>query len=321
MKGRWAAGIDVGGTKIEAASVDGQGIVGETIRTATDVVSGPKCVMSAIAEAVRVLAERAGSSPAGVGIGMAGQIDAATGGVIFAPNLQWKNVPLAASLKAALGVDVTVTNDVRAAAFGEWRHGAGRGFNDLVCVFVGTGIGGGIVSGGRMLEGCTNTAGEIGHIVVEIDGPPCTCGGKGCMEALAGGWAIGRAARAAIEEGVEGSDALLDAAGGAIEAVTAETVATVAAHCEALALRILDAAGKAFSAGCVSLINAFNPCRLILGGGVIEGVPGLVRRVREDIDLYALPAAAAGVEVVPAALGRLAGVIGAGTLALERTGT
>jgi glucokinase len=317
MKGRWAAGIDVGGTKIEAAAVDAGGMAGSAIRTATDVAAGPKGVTAAIVEAVRALTDQAGTPPAGVGVGIAGQIDASTGSVRFAPNLGWHDVPLAAGIKAALGVAVIVTNDVRAAAFGEWRHGAGRGYDDLVCVYVGTGIGGGIVSGGRMLAGCANTAGEIGHIVVEADGPPCTCGGRGCLEALAGGWAIGKAARTAIEEGVEGSGSLLAAAGGAVERVSAEAVAKAAAAGDALALHLLEKAGRALAAGCVSLVNAFNPCRLILGGGVIDGVPGLIYRVRDGVSRYALPAAAASVEVVAADLGRVAGVVGAGTLALE----
>ncbi len=317
MKGRWAAGIDVGGTKIEAAAVDAGGIAGEAIRTATDVAAGPKGVTAAIVEAVRALADTAGTPPAGVGIGIAGQIDGTSGAVRFAPNLGWHDVPLAVGIKAALGVAVIVTNDVRAAAFGEWRHGAGRGYDDLVCVYVGTGIGGGIVSGGRMLAGCANTAGEIGHIVVEVDGPACTCGGRGCLEAFAGGWAIAKAARAAIEAGVEGSGAILDAAGGVVEAVSAEAIAKAAAAGDALASRILDKAGRGLAAGCVSLVNAFNPCRLILGGGVIDGVPGLIDRVREGVSRYALPAAAASVEVAAPDLGHAAGVVGAGTLALD----
>ena len=320
MKERWAAGIDVGGTKIEAAAVDADGMAHEAIRTATDVAAGPKGITAAIVGAVRLLTDRAGSPPAGIGIGIAGQIDAATGSVRFAPNLGWHDVPLASDIKAALGVAVVVTNDVRAAAFGEWRHGAGRGLDDLVCVYVGTGIGGGIVSGGRLLAGCANTAGEIGHIVVEVDGPVCTCGGRGCLEAIAGGWAIGRAAREAIENSVEGSGAILDAAGGAIEAVSAEAVAKAAAAGDALALRILEKAGDALAAGCVSLVNAFNPCRLVLGGGVIDGVPRLIDRVRKEVSSYALPAAAASAEVVAADLGRAAGVVGAGSLALDIVG-
>ncbi len=117
-----------------------------------------------------------------------------TGAVMFAPNLDWHNVPLRAEVEKACAIPVVVTNDVRAALWGEWLFGAGRGAGDLLCIFIGTGIGGGIVCGGKVLEGCSNTAGEIGHMTVDLNGPLCNCGNRGCMEALAGGWAIARRA-------------------------------------------------------------------------------------------------------------------------------
>jgi len=317
MKGPWAVGVDVGATKIEAARVNLGGMVGDSIRTATNVSGGPKAIIADILEAVRTLTERAGSDPAGVGAGIAGQIDRDTGSVQFAPNLGWRDVPLRADLEEALGIDTVVTNDVRAATFGEWLHGAGRGYNDIVCVYVGTGIGGGVVAAGRMLSGCTNTAGEIGHITIDLNGPPCTCGNRGCLEALAGGWALARAARLMIEEDPKGGRTLLEMAGGITADVSAETIARAAKKGDAMALRLLEDAGRALAAGCVSLVNAFNPCRLILGGGVVDGVPELIDRVRRGLDQRALPAARAGVEVVPAVLGPIAGVVGAGSLALH----
>jgi glucokinase len=223
-------------------------------------------------------------------------------------------------MEDSLGMPVAVTNDVRAVTWGEWLHGAGRGYDDLICLYVGTGIGGGVVSGGRILSGCTNSAGELGHITIEIDGPVCTCGNRGCMEALAGGWAIARRAREIIMSNPEQGKMLLRLGGGSVEAVTAETVARSAHSGDEVSLRLLDEVGKALAAGCVSLVNAFNPCRLILGGGVIDGVPELIDKVRQGVRKSALPVASKVLEVVPGLLGSRAGVVGAGSLAMRSFG-
>ena len=219
------------------------------------------------------LQERAGSRPVAVGVGIPGQIEEETGVVLFAPNLGWRKVPLLADLRHLLGMPVAVTNDVRAITWGEWVHGAGRGIDDIVCLYVGTGIGGGVVSAGRLLSGCTNTAGELGHITVDMDGPPCTCGNSGCLESIAGGWAIARQAQQMIREDGQAGKTLLAFAEGSVDAVTAETVARSASAGDSLSLALLEKVGRALTAGCVSLVNAFNPCKLILGGGVIDGVP------------------------------------------------
>ncbi|MFN2243160.1 MAG: ROK family protein, partial [Anaerolineae bacterium] len=146
----WSVGVDLGGTKVEVAHVDADGHLQRRLRRPTDVKDGPKAVKLEIVDAVRELVEGAGSPPVGVGVGVAGQIEAGSGVVRFAPNLDWHDEPFQADLGEALGLPVVVTNDVRAAAWGEWLHGAGRGSDDLVCLFVGTGIGGGVVSGGQM---------------------------------------------------------------------------------------------------------------------------------------------------------------------------
>ena len=195
---QWALGVDLGGTKVEVAQVDVTGHLLQRLRRPTDVKDGAKAVEAEIVDAVHELAEGVGAPPAGVGVGVAGQVEAGSGRVGFAPNLGWHNLPFQADLRRALGLPVVVTNDVRAATWGEWLHGAGQGCDDLVCLFVGTGIGGGVVSGGQMLSGSSNTAGELGHIVVDLHGPTYHCGNQGCLEALAGGWAIARLAREAV---------------------------------------------------------------------------------------------------------------------------
>lgn len=313
----WALGVDIGGTKIEVAAVDNGGNLGHRLVGPTESERGAAAVRAKIISAVEEISRSAASPPAGIGVGMAGQIEARTGMVRFAPNLGWRDEPLQDDLQRALGFPVVVTNDVRAATWGEWLHGAGRGCSDLVCLFVGTGVGGGIVSAGEIISGCSNTAGELGHIIVQMNGPLCTCGNRGCLEALAGGWAIARRAREAIADDPAAGRSLLNAAGGRVEDVTAAHVQQAAGEGDLLSAKILEEAGEALVAGAVSIIHAFNPCRLILGGGVVEGRPRFIDHVREGVLRLALRAARQSFEVVPASLGKDAGVIGAASLILH----
>jgi len=314
---RYAVGVDLGGTKIAVALVDDRGEVLKHARYLTFVREGPEAVRDQIIAAVKEIRKGTRIRPAGIGIGVAGQIARDDGMVRFAPNLGWRNVPLGEQLRAITRLRVVVVNDVRAAAAGEWAFGAGKDCADLICMFVGTGIGGGIVTQGRMLHGCGNSAGEIGHVVVDMNGPLCHCGRRGCMEALAGGWAIAQKARDAILLDPALGTPLLRLAKGQINNVTTELVATAFRMGDPLARQLIDRAADALSVGAVSLVNAFNPCRLILGGGVVNGLPELIERVREGIRHHALVTAAESVTVVPASLGDDAGVIGAAVLAMQ----
>jgi glucokinase len=317
VNGLWALGVDLGGTKVEAARVEWGGKIVDSLRMATNVEGGPAAVERDIVEAAKLLMERAGTAPVGIGVGIAGQIEKQTGRVLFAPNLRWQGTPLRADLEEALEIVAVVTNDARASTWGELVYGAGKGWDDLICLYVGTGIGGGVVSGGRMTSGCANSAGELGHMVVDMNGPTCTCGNRGCLEALSGGWAIARRAQELISRDPASGSMLLAAAGGAPESVSAEMVAACARRGDALSLSLLDGVGRALSAGCVSIVNAFNPGRLILGGGIIDGMPELIDRVRRGVMQDALAAASASCEIVPGMLGPDAGVIGAASLAMR----
>lgn len=317
MEEPWSIGVDLGGTKLEVARVDASGRIVQRVRTETNIKGGAAAVINDIIDSALTLRAGAATSPVGVGVGVAGQVERDSGMVAFAPNLEWRNVPLRTELSQTLGLPVIVTNDVRAATWGEWLFGAGRGCNDLLCMFVGTGIGGGVVSGGKLLTGCSNTAGEIGHIVVDMNGPLCGCGNRGCLEALAGGRAIARHARETIAGNPDKKSLLLEMAGGLVEQITTTTVARAAHAGDPLARQVLDQATAALIAGAVSLINAFNPCRFILGGGVIAGVPELVDRIERGIRSQALAAANALLTVLPSELQNDAGVIGAAALALR----
>jgi len=312
-----AIGIDLGGSKIEVALVDRMGVVIKRRRLATDVVGGPEAIAGQIVGGVKELLEDEALSAIGVGVGVAGQIELNTGLVHFAPNLGWHEVQFQSMLSEALGFPSVITNDVRAATWGEWLFGAGKGCDDLICVFVGTGIGGGVVSGGRMISGCGNTAGELGHITVSLHGPDCTCGNQGCMEALAGGWAIARRARSAARGIPATAAVLLEMAGGRPEDISTQMVAEAYRRNDPLACRLLDEAAEALVAGAVTLVNAFNPRRLILGGGVIQGLPELVDRVDQGVRQRALRAATTPLEISISELGNEAGVIGAAALAMR----
>ncbi len=315
-----AIGVDLGGTKILAALVAKDGGTVMTTRRETDVDGGFDAVVGQIADAAGECREAAsGSAVAAMGIGVAGQVSADSGVVVRAPNLFWEDVPLRAELEEALSLPVTVLNDVRAAAWGEWRHGAGEGRQDIAVVFVGTGLGGGVVSGGRMVTGCTNTAGELGHTTVVAGGRECRCGNRGCLEAYAGGWGIAERAREAVEGDPDAGARLLERVG-AMEDITAETVHEARAANDPLATRLVDETADYLSAGMVSVVNAFNPCRLVLGGGIVEHAPLYVDRVRDHVRAYALAAGVRGLRVVKAALGDEAGVLGAASCARSQNG-
>lgn len=308
-------GVDLGGTKVEAGLVDPQGRVVVSHRNPTHADKGPDGVIADILACIERCLEQAGQQAAGAGVGIAGQVDE-DGVVRFAPNLRWKDVPLRERLEAALGIPVVVTNDVRAAAYGEWRHGAGAGAQDLVCIFVGTGIGGGVITSGRLLQGAGHAAGEVGHTVLVARGRPCRCGNRGCLEAYAGGWAIAERAREAARADPEEGRTLVELAGG-VERISAADVAAAFRHGDPLADRLVRETAEFLAAGVTGIVNAFNPALLILGGGVIGGLPEWIDYIDREVHARALRAAAEALRVTKAALGGQAGMIGAATLARE----
>lgn len=314
----WAIGIDLGGTKIKAAMVDIQGNILEEIKRPTNVEGGPEVVIRQMEEmAAEICLYHKDSKPIGLGIGVAGQITRGEGDVYFAPNLRWANVPLQSQLNEKLDFQTVVMNDVRAATYGEWKHGAGKNSDDIVCVFVGTGIGGGIIYDDDIVEGHSNSAGELGHTTIDLNGPKCTCNNYGCFEALAGGWAIGRDGKIMASKDPEAASALLEAANGSIDNITARQVIQMYQQGDPLCTEIIEDVKKALVAGLVSIVNGYNPECVIMGGGIMKGlintIPELERRVRER----ALKGALEDFKIVPAELSNDAGVIGAAMYAIK----
>jgi glucokinase len=307
--------VDLGGTKIQAAVVDLDGRVVATHRTATDIAGGPSKAVADIVRSVHACAPDM-SAIGAVGVGVAGQVDSATGAVRSAPNLGWQDFPLADRLEQVLGLPVVVENDVRAITWGVWQHGAGSGIDDLVVLFVGTGVGGGIVSGGRLLTGDRGVAGELGHATLVAGGRLCTCGRRGCVEAYTGGWAIAARAREAIEADPEAGLGMVDAAGKG--EVTAVVVSQAAADGDPLARALLEETGRYLGSAAVGLVHALNPRRIVLGGGVVDGNPYLVDAVASAVEADAIPIFAERLEVRQAELGPKAGVVGSASLARRR---
>ncbi len=317
-KEKWAIGIDLGGTKIEIALVNDKGKIKDRQRFPTDSNKGYKTVIEHTAKAIKEICQQNKNiQPKAIGIGVAGQITKDTGIIKFSPNLNWHNVKLQEILAKQTGLPVSICNDVKAAAIGEWLYGAGKGSNDMVCIFVGTGIGGSIISNGKLLDGFNNTAGEIGHITIDINGPKCHCGNKGCFEALAGGWAIQRDVEAAVKKNKTSGKILLQLAEGKIKNINAKTIAEGLKLKDTLSKQLTENFTNVLIAGSVSIVNAFGPQRIVFGGGIIEGFPGLLSAIEKGIQKNALKAASNSLKVVTAKLHNDSGVVGAAAYALR----
>jgi glucokinase len=310
-----AIGIDLGGSKIDISLVNQSGTIHQQRRLETNVKGGPAAIEKQILEVIHEMISSTHGTVLGVGIGVAGQIDEKTGTVLFGPNLKWHNHPLQENLQNAIKLPVKVINDARAITLGEWLYGAGFGCDDLVCIFVGTGIGGGVVSGGKLLKGCSNTCGEIGHMTIDFHGPTCVCGNRGCLEAFAGGWAIAKQAQEAIKTADSPNKTLLELADNDINNVSAKLVIEAYHKGDALALFLMERFKQALVAGCVSIVNAFNPCRLILGGGVLSGLPEFLPLIESSIKRSALNAATVKLQVLPPKLNHdESGILGASAI-------
>jgi glucokinase len=308
-------GVDLGGTKVETALVDSKGHVLSLHREPTHPEKGAEKIVGDIVSCVERCLDKEQGKGEALGIGVAGQIDS-SGMVRTSPNLEWKDFPLKAKLEEKLDLPVVVINDVRAALWGEWKFGAGKKAEDIVVMFVGTGIGAGIVSGNRMLEGCSNTAGELGHMTLVSGGRKCHCPNRGCLEAYAGGWAIAQRAQEAVQADRDAGKTLLNL-GGSIGKIAASTVAQAYSHGDALACRLIKETELHLAQGLVSVVNAFNPCLIILGGGVIEGLPEMIQNIDKAVRDRALKQALDHLKIVKASLGSEAGLIGAAALAQE----
>ncbi|MDQ6660710.1 MAG: ROK family protein [Chloroflexota bacterium] len=323
----YALGIDLGGTKTLAAVVDiTNGEVLTSARKRTHADRGQDFIAKRTIELATVALNDAhlpeDASIIAVGIGAAGQIDRQAGVVVEAPNLGIENMPIGQILQQQFGKPVAVGNDVEVAALGEYIYGSGRGFKNFVCIFVGTGIGSGIVQNGRMYTGLTGTAGEVGHMIIEASGRICGCGGRGCLEAYASRTAITKAIMAEIHHGR--SSVLADEAERQLKAgeaiIRSGLLAKAIEQKDELTIEIISEAADYLGCALGSIMNFYNPEAIILGGGVIEAIDLLFERAVHRAQVTALQAPAHGTKILRAKLGDFSGVVGAACLGAQKMG-
>jgi glucokinase len=321
---RHAVGIDLGGTKILAGVIDLK--TGEVVSSAkrrSQVTQEREELLERLVDiAGEVISSARGAKPEAIGIGAAGQIDRERGVLISGPNFgrHMDNLPLGHTLSQKFHLPVTVANDVEVAATGEHYFGAGKKEMDYVCVFVGTGIGGAIVRDGQIYRGATQTAGELGHMVIQSGGRLCGCGGRGHLEAYASRSSIVRyilgemrgGRKSALQEvvaGIEQPDGTSIRSGALAKAV---------AGGDELAIEAIADGARYMAEGLASIVNFYNPPRIVLGGGLVQAVDLFFEQTVLWTRRLALHVPRGKTEIVPAGLGDNAGIIGAALLASER---
>lgn len=303
----YSIGVDLGGTQIRAVRIDRDGQIHAHQRVAT-ATAGPQDV---IAQIEQLIAAMVGDVPPeeiiGVGVASPGPVDLRTGVALRAPTIAgWFDIPLKALLEEQTGLHVDLQNDANMAALGEWRFGSGRGCAHFVYVTISTGIGGGVIVDNKLLLGRKGMAGEVGHMTLLPDGPACTCGNRGCWEALASGTALAQFAADALAAGQP--SLIREIAAGA--PVRGAHVAAAAERGDPLALALMQREGEWIGIGVTNLLLLYSPERLAIGGGVSQNMALLEPHIRRTVDTRVMPPFR-DVPIAAAQLGDNAGVIGA----------
>ncbi len=314
MRRAWAAGLDMGGTNIRCAAVSASGDVLLMHRGPSHASREAGAVAENIASQLNLLLEAAKrrglGSPRAIGIAVPGPLDLRSGTVMAAPHVAaWRGYPLKRKLEAILGRKVVLENDANAWALGEFWRGAARGCREVVLLTLGTGVGGGLIVGGKLVHGRSGMAGELGHITVEPAGPLCDCGAHGCLEAYASASGI----RGLVEErlgvarGAALPESLLDEGGDfSVRRMCAE-----ARRGDPLARETFAIAGRYLGIAIASFLNIFNPELVVIGGGVAGAIPYMRKTMLAEVRARAFSAVAAQARIVRAALGPQGGVVGA----------
>lgn len=312
---RLIGALDIGGTKILAGLIDQHGELLARRRVETLATRGAEEVITRAGATLSELLREVGAEKTAlraIGCSVPGPLDSERGVVIFSPNLGWRDVPLVALLHRQFSVPVAIEDDAHCAALGEARMGAARGAQCAVYVTISTGIGSGLVIGGKLYRGAHGVAGEVGHMVLDRDGPACACGNRGCFEALASGSAIAAQAREAVMRGKETLLAQYDSA-----LLTASEVVRAAAVGDAVAKQIIETAGEYAGLGLAAVACAFDPEVIVVGGGVALANDLLLASARQTFAARAIPPLDSLVSIVPAALGEESALWGAALLVLQ----
>ena len=309
-----AIGVDVGGTKIAAAVVSPEGKILNEVRYPTQAVP-PNRLIETIARAITEVKD--GFEVGGVCLAVPGLILAAENKVIFAPNLhEIENIRLDEEIGSSTGTSVTVENDANAAAWGEFRYGAGKDVEHQVFITLGTGVGGGIITHGVLLRGAQGAGGELGHVTIDATGPRCGCGNHGCLEALASGTAIRRRAREVANDRPGSALGRL-----AVEReVLGEDVTRLAQEGDEASILVLKETGRWLGIGLAGFVNTFNPEVIPVGGGASRAGELILEPARREVHLRARSPSRDLVEIKEATLGPESGVLGAAALARGEDG-
>jgi glucokinase len=307
-------GVDIGGTKIAAGVVDEEGSILETVKVPTPLT--PEGVVDAIVEAVRQVSK--GHQIEAVGIGAAGYVDDKRATVLFAPNINWRHEALKDKVEQHIGLPVVVENDANAAAWGEYRFGAGQGHSDVICITLGTGLGGGIIIGNKLRRGRFGVAAEFGHVRVVPDGLLCGCGSQGCWEQYASGRALVRYARQRANATPENAQVLLALGDGTAEGIEGRHISAAARQGDPVAVDSFRELARWAGAGLADLASLFDPSAFIVGGGVSDEGELVLDPIRKSFRRWLIggewrPHA----QVLAAQLGGKAGLVGAADLARQ----
>jgi glucokinase len=312
--GRVVIGVDLGGTNLRTAILSPDGNILDRHKEATHAADGWENVVARLIENIkrhRKSAIQQGFDVAAVGVGAPGVIQADKGIVVKSPNFpDWNNLPLKDQLEKTLGIPVFLENDANAAALGEQWRGAGQGIRSMILLTLGTGVGGGIILDNKIWHGADGMAGEIGHMTLIPDGRPCTCGNIGCLEMYSSARGIVQSFREALGETTGGVPDQL-------RQISSEQVYEAAGAGNEIALQVMKDMGRMLGIGIASLINIFNPERIVVGGGVKDAWPLFIGATREEIMKRAFAVPAKRTEIVPSQLGDDAGMVGAAAVALE----
>jgi glucokinase len=316
-KSEYVMGVDLGGTKIYAGVFDSSLECVGTSRVSTKSQRGPDAVIDRIARCVKDAVDECDlkiDQIKAIGIGAPGAVDTETGKVIFAPNLEWRDVPLKKNLEKEIGIPVFVENDGHICTIGV-HHAELKGKpRDVVGIFIGTGIGGGLILDGQLHGGFNKTAGELGHMVIDVDGPKCACGNNGCFEALASRTAIFRQIHAAIKDGQK--SILTDMLGANLADLRSGDLRKAIRRGDKLVDKIVAEAAEYIGIAVGNLINLLNPEVVVLGGGVIEALEDeMMGVITETATESALSGTAKGISIVASKLADEAGITGGAVLA------
>ena len=311
---KYSIGVDLGGTKILAGIVEKQtGKVVFEVKNKTKKEKGNKKITAKIIETLEELLNSSDiprEEISSIGLGLAGQVDREKGILINAVNLDCKDLNIKEILEQKFSIPVNIGNDVEVATFGELKFGAGKGYKDIVCIFVGTGVGSSIVKDGKIHLGASQSACEIGHIIVDLNGRACACGGNGCLEAYASRTAIETRILGAVKKGRK--SVITELTDG--KSISSKHIKkSLEAHDEVVTQYVNEAIDY-LSGGIASVINFYNPELIILGGGLIQSVEDFYLQTIKKARAKSLPTPAAKIEFKKAALGDYSGVIGAALL-------